>query len=566
MNFSDDPFGQQLQTRPDSTSYNNHEGHSNYNNHNFYDNIQNGFEIDGYQQNGPDVMHHGQDGGSFYQNESNMPGNIPSSINSANMLAFLEDGLTRDTQHETDSRSDLDGPSFETPEHSQARDLFLPEPREYDSDDGLSYCDKTREDGHESDHDDDDDIEVDEASPSEDEAAAVAALHAASPRAEVRNEDGVRNEDNNDHLSNAGDIEIDLQAHGEDVLQAHRQRNRPQKPPKTNHLKDSASRQDSTSHNTTSPREDGDDDSHSQIAAEAGHEVDPVKKSRATRNSKNASLGSSDNPEALGFYTMEWTSVLVQAQQRWQRHLILGRENPFPIRSDHLHEARRILTDVISESLNGGQLLDDSYTRTREMDICVFAEHSTWRGELKTVAIPIVTAKYEDLITVPTEYHGSQLKAWRLVREKIKSILEDSSFHIYGVDDSGQTNNFAHPAIPQIIISFFYTGNKCLAALFPDDFRHAVPVHAIALVVTTIQNCLDEWVEYVHRRTTVQFLGRNYCSTFDSIMTAINDVKADPYHGAKFEANRKLWARMGMANLEGSNLQMENRRVKVVLD
>lgn len=32
-------------------------------------------------------------------------------------------------------------------------------------------------------------------------------------------------------------------------------------------------------------------------------------------------------------------------------------------------------------------------------------------------------------------------------------------------------------------------------------------------------------------------------------MTAINDVKADPYHGAKFEANRKLWAHMGMYDL-----------------
>lgn len=189
MNFSDNPFGHQLQAHPDGTSYNTHEGHSNYDNRNFYYNIQN--EFAGYQQNSHDVMHHGQDGGSFYQNESTMPGNIPSSINSSDMLAFLEDGLTHDAQLETDSRSDLDGPPFEIPENSQARDLFLPEPCEYDSDDGLSYCDKPREDDHESDHDDDDDIEgqscgstwffvilnlcsVDEASPSEDEAAAAA--------------------------------------------------------------------------------------------------------------------------------------------------------------------------------------------------------------------------------------------------------------------------------------------------------------------------------------------------------------------------------------------------------
>lgn len=150
------------------------------------------------------------------------------------------------------------------------------------------------------------------------------------------------------------------QAHGEDILQTHQQRNRPQKSPNTNHLKDSASRQNSTSHNVASPREDDNSESHFEFIADAEPGVDPVKESRATRNSKKASPGNSDNPETLGFYTAEWTSVLVQAQQRWQRHLILGRENPFPIRSDHLHEARRILTDVISESLNDGQLLDDS--------------------------------------------------------------------------------------------------------------------------------------------------------------------------------------------------------------
>lgn len=30
------------------------------------------------------------------------------------------------------------------------------------------------------------------------------------------------------------------------------------------------------------------------------------------------------------------------------------------------------------------------------------------------------------------------------------------------------------------------------------------------------------------------------------MMTAIDDVKSDPYHGAKFEANRVKWARQGM--------------------
>ncbi|KJA23490.1 hypothetical protein HYPSUDRAFT_201226 [Hypholoma sublateritium FD-334 SS-4] len=559
VNFSD-PFARQLGVYPHVASYSDRE-ESSYNDGNFYNGYQSG--LTGYQQNNPDAVRHEQDGGSFYQNEFTMPpGSIPSGgVDFTNMHAFPKNGFTQDIQLDLGYESvDLDGPPFEPPENSQARDLFLPEPHGYDSDDALSYCDKPREDDHERDHGDDD-IDVDEASPSEDEAIAVAALHAVSPRVDVQYEGSGLDEDGHDENPDANsDTTGTLQAQAEDILQAHRLRNRAQKPPKSSHLKDSASRQTSSSQNIAGPRENDNGDSQS---ANGESRSDSVKTPRAPRNSKKPTSG--DNPETLGFYSPEWASVLGEAQQRWQRHLILGRESPFPVRGEHLHEARRILTDVISERLNAGQPLDDTYARTRAMDICVFAEHSTWRGKLKTIAAPIVTAKYESLITIPDNYHGSQLKAWRIVRERIKDAVEHTSFHIHGTDDNGRTNNFGHPAIPQIIMEFFYTGDKCLATLYPDDFRQAVPVHAVALVVTTIANCLDEWVEYVHKRTTVQFLGCKYSETFDSIMTAINDVKADPYHGAKFEANRRLWARMGMEKLEGK-LQMERRRVKLVLD
>ena len=84
-------------------------------------------------------------------------------------------------------------------------------------------------------------------------------------------------------------------------------------------------------------------------------------KKRATWNSKPASSRSTaEQEQALKFYSQDWAAVLQEAQLRWYRHLILGRAHPFPERGADLHEARDILTAVISEHLNDGHLLDDS--------------------------------------------------------------------------------------------------------------------------------------------------------------------------------------------------------------
>lgn len=43
-----------------------------------------------------------------------------------------------------------------------------------------------------------------------------------------------------------------------------------------------------------------------------------------------------------------------------------------------------------------------------------------------------------------------------------------------------------HPGIKDTILEFFYTGNDCLAALFPNDFRDTVPDHVVALAATAV--------------------------------------------------------------------------------
>ena len=139
-------------------------------------------------------------------------------------------------------------------------------------------------------------------------------------------------------------------------------RNRAQKPPQARYLKQvasvqSANRQSSLNHahqdkNTTD--ELSEDESPSE-------ESDTTSQTRSKPSKKSKAAQSSPKEEhSLKFYSQDWVAVLTEAQHRWHRHLILGREHPFPKRSTDLHEARDILTSVISEHLNDGQLLDDN--------------------------------------------------------------------------------------------------------------------------------------------------------------------------------------------------------------
>ena len=45
-----------------------------------------------------------------------------------------------------------------------------------------------------------------------------------------------------------------------------------------------------------------------------------------------------------------------------------------------------------------------------------------------------------------------------------------------------------HSAIGELCVQFYYSGPKSLASYFPADFRHAVPEHAVALVITCARN------------------------------------------------------------------------------
>ena len=59
-----------------------------------------------------------------------------------------------------------------------------------------------------------------------------------------------------------------------------------------------------------------------------------------------------------------------------------------------------------------------------------------------------------------------------------------------------------------------------------------------------IYNCLDEYM-INGTQQGIKFEGSAYSTIYDSMLDLIEGIKADPYHGNKWEENRRHWARKG---------------------
>lgn len=341
------------------------------------------------------------------------------------------------------------------------------------------------------------DMDIDEASPSEDEAAAQAALR------------GFQD-----------DTIFDNDVDATDVVEDHRMRNRANNPP--NILE-----------------EEELDDVDGDVEAE-NDETSTQRASRHSKTPKNAE----PKTTTMRYYPPCWKAMLEIAKNNMRRHVVLV--NAFPRRDRDLKEATLILNNTITEYLRiEGNTLDPGYSPDRDMSILVFNEHSSFRQKLKKCVQRVLLAKYGDLLSPPDFEGGNQEEVYRFARNAVHTSLKDGLFLRGGIDENGKCKNLAHPAIPKVIHDFFYTERDCLAVLFPEDFEQTVPDHAVALVLTCIQNCLEEYVDLGYRKA-VSFDGETYRVVMNHHLHLIDMLKGHAYHGTRYETRCGLWARRGM--------------------
>ncbi|KAF9040951.1 hypothetical protein BJ165DRAFT_1406923 [Panaeolus papilionaceus] len=290
------------------------------------------------------------------------------------------------------------------------------------------------------------------------------------------------------------------------------------------------------------------DDNNEGDQSEDSSDVNPGDSAckRAPRNSRHTGVRL---PTTLAYYHGPWKMVLASSKVHWRCLLVIG--NAWPSHQHDLHYVKTILNERLLHFKNEGVVFDDEFQINRDMWILVpqiFQECSTFRGKLKDYVRPILPMFYKEVIL--DEYEGNQLVVYDAVIDRVKLILDNGSFHHSPEKDRlGKTNNFAHPCIGHVIQQFFYAKADGIARSFPDDFSGEVPLNVIALVATAIVACLEEYLATGKQRN-LPFDFKGYNGTYNNLVTSIDKVHADEYHGQKLLQLRRKWAAAGMALLK----------------
>ncbi|KAG9309408.1 hypothetical protein JVU11DRAFT_10659 [Chiua virens] len=114
-------------------------------------------------------------------------------------------------------------------------------------------------------------------------------------------------------------------------------------------------------------------------------------------------------------------------------------------------------------------------------------------------------------------------------------------------EDTGKTNNFAHPALKELVIKFFYTGSYRIVDKRPNQFHKSVPLVSVALAGAALNCVLDGFAKNGASTLKMipQFSGKEYRSTFQAMVKMLNEVLRHPYHGQKLRKQLNQWAQEG---------------------
>jgi hypothetical protein len=180
--------------------------------------------------------------------------------------------------------------------------------------------------------------DIDEASPSEDEAAAQRALRGAEG-GDLLPED----EEVVQRALHGSEVES---GNTRDILDDHRARNRPNNPPNQQQLLNAATRQLQGSGNANVSDVDGDTDNNED-------EEEGIPRTHARRHKPVET-----DPKTAGHYPECWREAIDRAKEHFRRFVMLY--NLFPSRDAHLQDATRILSKVIADERSNGKPFNPS--------------------------------------------------------------------------------------------------------------------------------------------------------------------------------------------------------------
>ncbi|KIN99145.1 hypothetical protein M404DRAFT_155717, partial [Pisolithus tinctorius Marx 270] len=244
----------------------------------------------------------------------------------------------------------------------------------------------------------------------------------------------------------------------------------------------------------------------------------------------------------LRFYKAVWKDCLEDAKRECRAAHALS--NPFPSKSHDLNlSITEALVTVIVEWNQRGVQFEDGYWPDHKQDMAclLLGDISTWRSELKSVTLATTPSVFN--LIPPSDVAPRVHVQW--IETAAAKLLDNSLFLRDGFDENGKTRNFAHPALKEAVIQFYYTGTYQIADKRPESFNNSVPLSCLALVAAAYHCVLDRFAKNGTGKTMPQFSSKAYNSIFHGMMKVLNDILRNPYHSARLRDQLSQWAKEG---------------------
>ncbi|KAG1823932.1 uncharacterized protein BJ212DRAFT_1296450 [Suillus subaureus] len=243
----------------------------------------------------------------------------------------------------------------------------------------------------------------------------------------------------------------------------------------------------------------------------------------------------------LGWYGPHWKSFLEDAKGECCAQQAL--ENPFLKLVEDLPIS---ITESLSASLikwlkNGGQIeprhLPDMWPAHKaDMARLLYDDLATWCLDLKKIAIMPSAYNLVPSSTIPIQ----QCTTW--IENTATDLLEVSMYLHNGVDELGETRNFAHLGLCKAAIVFLYTGPYHIAHWQPNIFRKEIPLTCLALVCTVLNCIFDGLVKNGNRKSFPKFTAKEYEPIYKTMLQLLQTVMEDLYHSPRLVQQLHAWA------------------------
>ncbi|KAI5982572.1 hypothetical protein EDD15DRAFT_2202827 [Pisolithus albus] len=254
------------------------------------------------------------------------------------------------------------------------------------------------------------------------------------------------------------------------------------------------------------------------------------------RFSKNAKGTIPVRPTLIAFYPPQWAKLLNLAKARMQLYVAV--EDAFPRLEDAVGgQCREVLMEVIAHFEAQGWEVEAGYYLTHKLDMC----RLTFRSDLKKAVMKSLCADYE---LYPPSTAKTEEERIAAVKKKADDLLSTGKYLRGEPDDQGRASNFAHRALKNITLAFYYANtSKCLRQ-FP-EFQEYVPYKALALVTAMVHALLSLFRKHGIDKSA-QVNSQDIEEGYIALNEAISNVLDHPHHGPKLNAMLVDWAQTGM--------------------